>query len=137
VTGEISQVGSGYSITARLVSVNGDVLTAQQASASSNDDLVAAVDQLSRELRERFGESLRTIARSEPLERVTTSSHEALRVFTQGLQASNKGDDARAMQLIEEALTLDTTFAMAYRKLAVLLSNNNERRGRRTPTGTA
>jgi tetratricopeptide (TPR) repeat protein len=136
VLGEIAAVGSGYSITARLVSVGGDVLTAQQATAASEDDIVAAVDQLSRELRERFGESLRTIARSAPLDRVTTSSHAALRVFSQGLQASNQGDDARAMQLIEEALTLDTTFAMAYRKLAILLQNNDERRARAVEAAT-
>jgi eukaryotic-like serine/threonine-protein kinase len=128
VTGEIASVGSGYSLTARLVAVNGDVLTAQQASAASDDDLVAAVDQLSRELRERFGESLRAIARSKPLEQVTTSSHQALRTFSQGLQAWNQGDVARAMQLLEDAIALDTTFAMAYRKLAIVLNNNDERR---------
>jgi tetratricopeptide (TPR) repeat protein len=136
VTGEIVSVGRGYAITARLVSVTGEVLTAQRVSAASGDDLVTAVDELSRALRERFGESLRSIARARPLEEVTTASHAALRVFSQGLQASNQGDDGRAMQLLEEAIGLDTAFAMAYRKLAIVLNNNDERRARAVEAAT-
>ena len=136
VTGEIVSVGSGYSIAARLVSVTGEVLTAQQATARSEDDIVTAVDQLSLALRERFGESLRTIAQARPLEQVTTASHAALRVFSQGLQAWNQGDVARSMQLLEEAIALDTTFAMAYRKLAIILNNQDERRARAVEAAT-
>jgi tetratricopeptide (TPR) repeat protein len=136
VTGEIVSVGSGYSISARLVSVSGEVLTAHQVVARSEDDIVTAVDELSLALRERFGESLRTIARARPLEQVTTASHAALRVFSQGLQAWNQGDIARSMQLLEEAIALDTTFAMAYRKLAVILNNNDERRARAVEAAT-
>jgi tetratricopeptide (TPR) repeat protein len=94
------------------------------------------VDQLSLALRERFGESLRTIAQTRPLEQVTTGSHAALRVFSQGLQASNQGDDARSMQLLEEAIALDSLFAMAYRKLAIVLNNNDERRARAVEAAT-
>ena len=136
VTGEIVSVGSGYSISARLVSADGDALTAMQETAASEDELVQAVDRLSSRLRERVGESLRSIRRSEPLERVTTRSMQALRLFSQGLHASNQGDDPRAIQLLEEALALDTTFAMAYRKLAIVLSNHAERRSRAVEAAT-
>ncbi len=136
VTGEIVSVGSAYSISARLVSADGDVLTAGQETARSEDDLVAAVDRLSQGLRARIGESLRSIRRSEPLERVTTGSMRALRVFSQGLYASNQGDDPRALQLLEEAIALDTTFAMAYRKLAIILQNRGERRSRAVEAAT-
>jgi len=136
VTGEIVSVGTGYSIAARLVSVTGEVLTAQQVTARTEDDLVPAVDELSRDLRERFGESLRAIAQARPLEQVTTRSHTALRVFSQGLQAWNQGDIARSIQLLDETIALDTTFAMAYRKLAVILNNNDERRARAVEAAT-
>jgi tetratricopeptide (TPR) repeat protein len=136
VAGEIVSVGSGFSIAARLVSVSGEILTAQQVTAPGEDALVTAVDELSLALRERFGESLRSIARARPLEQVTTRSHAALRMFSQGLQASNQGDDARAMQLLEEAIAADTLFAMAYRKLAIVLSNNDERRARAVEAAT-
>jgi len=136
VTGEIVSVGSAYSISARLVSADGDVLTALQETARSEDELVEVVDRVSVGLRERFGESLRSIRRSEPLERVTTGSMRALRVFSQGLHASNQGDDPRAVQLLEEAIALDTTFAMAYRKLAIILNNRAERRSRAVEAAT-
>ena len=136
VTGEIVSVGSSFSIAARLVTVSGEVLTAQQVTAGSEDDIVTAVDELSLAFRERFGESLRAIAQTRPLEQVTTRSHTALRVFSQGLQAWNQGDIARSMQLLEEAVALDSTFAMAYRKLAIILNNNDERRARAVEAAT-
>ena len=136
VTGELVSVGSAFSISARLVSAEGDVLTALQETARGEDELVEAVDRLSVNLRERVGESLRSIRRSEPLERVTTGSMRALRVFSQGLNATNEGDDPRAVQLLEEAIALDTTFAMAYRKLAIILNNRAERRSRAVQAAT-
>ncbi|MDH3495196.1 MAG: protein kinase [Gemmatimonadota bacterium] len=136
VTGEIVSVGSGYSIAARLVSTSGEILTAQQVSAASEDQIVAAIDRLALALRERFGESLRDLRRARPLEQVTTKSQRGLRLFSQGLQAWNQGDNARAMQLLEEAIALDTTFAMAHRKLAIILSNNAERRSRAVEAAT-
>jgi Flp pilus assembly protein TadD len=136
VAGEIASVGTGYSIAARLVSVDGEVLTAQQEAAPDDNQIVAAVDRLSLKLRERFGESLRSIRRTEPLEQVTTGSQGALRLFSQGLRAWNQGDITRAMQLLEEAIALDTTFAMAYRKLAITLQNQLERRSRAVEAAT-
>ncbi len=136
VTGEITAVGTGFSISARLVTVDGQVLTAQQQVARDEDELVAAVGRLSESLRERFGESLISIRSTEPLERVTTGSMRALRVFSQGLQAWNQGDIARGMQLLEEAIALDSTFAMAHRKLAIILQNQAERRSRAIEVAT-
>ncbi len=130
ITGEVARVGTGLSLTARLVSVNGEVLAAETERAAGDDELTAAVDRLSGRLRERFGESLRNIRAGLPLDRVTTGSIQALRTFSQGLQAWNQGDNARALQLIDEALAIDSTFAMAYRKLAIILNNQDEMRAR-------
>jgi tetratricopeptide (TPR) repeat protein/tRNA A-37 threonylcarbamoyl transferase component Bud32 len=136
VAGEITSVGTGYSIAARLVSVDGEVLTSQQERAADDDAILTAADRLSLKLRERFGESLSSLRRAEPLERVTTGSHRGLRLFSVGLQAWNQGDNARAIQLLEEAIEEDTTFAMAYRKLAMILQNNLERRSRAVEAAT-
>ena len=130
VTGEIASVGTGFALSARVVAADGTVLTAVQEQAADDDAIVAAVDRLSQHLRERIGEGLRSIRWSARLEQATTGSLQALRLLTQGFRASNQGDDPRAMQLIEEAIALDSTFAMAHRKLAVLLRNNAERRAR-------
>jgi eukaryotic-like serine/threonine-protein kinase len=130
VSGEIAPVGRGYLVSARLLTPAGDILTAQQASAPDEAGIIAAVDALSAKVRERVGESLKTIRRSGPLDRVTTGSLEALRLYAQGLAAENAGDDARAVGLFERAAALDSGFAMAYRKIGTILGNNFAQRDR-------
>jgi pentatricopeptide repeat protein len=124
VTGEIRSVGSGYVLSARIVSPAGEVLVAERESASGSDDLVPAVDQLSARLRERTGESLRSIRAETALENVTTSSMEALRIYTRAEAVNNEGDTDLAISLLEDAIALDSLFAMAYRKLGVVLGNS-------------
>ncbi|HEX9632105.1 MAG TPA: protein kinase [Gemmatimonadales bacterium] len=132
VAGEIAPVGRGYLVSARLLTPTGDILTAQQASAADEAGIIAAVDALSAKVRERIGESLKTIRRSGPLDRVTTGSLEALRLYAQGLAAENTGDDARAVGLFERAVALDSGFAMGYRKIGTILGNNFEQAERAT-----
>ncbi len=125
VHGQIDPVGRGYVLSAELVSAaDGAVLVALRENAKDDGAIIEAVDRLSGKLRERIGESLKTIRASEPLEQVTTGSLEALRKYSQAVQANDAGQFARAISLLEEAIGLDTTFAMAYRKLAVVLTNS-------------
>src|SRR5436309_1482619 len=124
VHGQIDPLGRGYVVSAELVSAaDGAALVSVRENAPDDGAIIAAVDRLSHRLRERIGESLKTIRASDPLEQVTTRSLEALRKYSQGVRASDAVDMARAAALLEEAIALDTTFAMAYRKLAVVLSN--------------
>ena len=124
VHGQIDPLGRGYVVSAELVSAaDGAALVSVRENAQDDGAIIAAVDRLSHRLRERIGESLKTIRASDPLEQVTTRSLEALRKYSQGVRASDAVDMARAVALLEEAIALDTTFAMAYRKLAVVLSN--------------
>jgi serine/threonine-protein kinase len=129
VTGEIAPVDRGFALTASIIS-DGHVLTAARASAPDGAHLIEAVDKLSKGLRERIGESLRTIRAGEPLARVTTASLDALRKYSQANRAFNTGDQEGALSLLEEATALDTAFAMAYRRVAVILSNAGESRDR-------
>ncbi len=125
VHGQIDPLGRGYVVSAELESAaDGTALVSLRETAQDDGAIIAAVDRLSRKLRERIGESLKTIRASDPLEQVTTGSLEALRKYSQGVRASDAGDMARAAGLLEQAIALDTTFAMAYRKLAVVLSNS-------------
>jgi eukaryotic-like serine/threonine-protein kinase len=130
ITGEVVSTGNRIALTARLVTVGGTLLAAESETAASADELTAAVDRLSGRLREKFGETMSRAEATQPLDKVTTGSIKALRVFSQGLQAYNQGDQSRAVQLIEQAIVDDTTFAMAYRKLAILLNNEGENRDR-------
>jgi len=124
VTGVIDPVGKGYQLSASLVAADGRVLTAVRETATDDRALIGAIDRLSRKLRERIGESLKTIRANEPLEQVTTGSLEALRKYSEGARAEDAGDPDRAAALYQEATSVDPGFAMAYRKVAVMLGNS-------------
>ncbi len=125
VTGEISPVGEGYVLSATILSSeDGAVLVAQRETAENPGALIAAIDRLSGKLRERIGESLKSIRDAEPLEDVSTASLEALERYTQAIRLEARGDAPAAIGLLEEATSIDTAFAMAWRKLAVIRANS-------------
>jgi serine/threonine-protein kinase len=124
VTGLIDPVGSGYLLSASLVSAaDGRALAAVRETAESPAGLLKAIDRLSGKLRERIGESLVTIRANPPLEQVTTGSLVALRKYSEAIRVSDGGHQEDAIPLLQEAIALDTGFAMAYRKLSVVLGN--------------
>jgi tetratricopeptide (TPR) repeat protein len=124
VGGQIDPVGKGYVLSANLVSAtNGQVLTAVREAAHDDGELLAAIDRLSKKLRERIGESLISIRQNRPLEQVTTGSLPALRKYSEALRLEEEDKLESAIPLLQEAVALDTGFAMAYRKLAVVLGN--------------
>ena len=54
--------GTGYIVTARLVSAaTGDELASYHESAKDAGDLIPSVDRLTKELRGKIGESLKTV----------------------------------------------------------------------------
>jgi tetratricopeptide (TPR) repeat protein len=131
IVGEINEAGGRYVLSARLVDAqDGSELLALRETASDESEIVPAVDELSARFRERVGESYGSLRASAPLEQVTTGSLDALRLYSQALEADDAGDDDRAIALLEEAVERDTAFAMAWRKLGVLLSNRNVEGGR-------
>ncbi len=126
VTGQIDPVGQGYVLSANLVSAaDGRVLTSVRETSADQAGLLGAIDGLSSKLRERIGESLVTIRRNPPLEQVTTGSLAALRKYSEALRLEEEDRYEEAIPLLEDAVALDSGFAMAHRKLAVALSNLN------------
>ncbi len=125
IAGELSSVGGGFVLSARLVdSDDGAVLASARASARDSSSVLDAIDIVSSKLRERIGESYTSVRASPPLAHVTTSSLEALRKYTQAHDARNKeGNLDAAIALLEEAVAIDTAFALAHRDLATILSN--------------
>ncbi len=129
VEGEISRAGSGYLLSARLVNPqDGRAFAAFRQTADGDDQILPAIDELSEQLRTKAGESLRDIRAGEPLEAVTTSSLEALRLFVRADEAEEQGDGGLALDLLEEAVAMDSTFSMAWRKIAVIHSNRGQDR---------
>ena len=121
VTGDVANVAGGYVLTARLVAADSrqDLINLRESAADSTK-VLETIDRLSRRMRERMGESLGSIRASAPLERATTTSLEALRKYSQSLTAIDTGDQDLGQSLLREAIDIDSTFAMAWRKLSVL-----------------
>ena len=130
--GEIVRLGQSYVVSARLVAaLDGGELATFRETAANDDALIGAMGELSRAVREKAGESLRAIRASSELERVTTPSLPALRKYVEGSAlADEAGDAERGLALLGEAVTLDTAFAMAWRKIAVVLGNEGRDRTR-------
>lgn len=138
--GSIQQLGSSYVVSARLVgALDGRELALFRQEAANQDALLVAVGKLSRQVRSKAGESLRTIRASRELERVTTSSLPALRKYVEGSRlADEQAEPERGVALLREAVEIDSSFAMAWRKLAVLLGNEDlDRTGRIEAISTA
>ncbi|MBT8397656.1 MAG: protein kinase [Gemmatimonadetes bacterium] len=124
LVGEINAAGTGYVLSAQLLAAeSNEILTAVRVTARDSTRIVDAIDDLSAKLRERIGESLKTIRRSPRLSQVTTASLPALRRYTRAVESDDLGDVDKAKALLEEAVRLDTAFAMAYRKLGQIMGN--------------
>jgi tetratricopeptide (TPR) repeat protein len=132
IAAEINPVGRGFVLTGQVLDpAEGTVLASHRETAADSSQILPAIDNLSKKLRERIGESYASIQADEPLERATTRNLEALRLYSQAIEAADaRADVPRAVALLEEALALDTAFAMAWRKLGVVLLNRQQQRTR-------
>ena len=128
LNGQLMPVGSGYVLSAHLTTVGGVELASASESAPSPDALIDALDRLIREMRSRLGESQESLVAIPPLQQVTTWSIRALELFTQAQDLSHPSrgrgqQPPEFMKVIREALAIDTTFAMAHRRLGAALYN--------------
>lgn len=119
--GDLQAVGRGFLITAQLVTPDSGVtLAAFRETANDSSEVLAALDRLSRELRRKIGESLKAVNASTPLQQVSTNSLEALRKYSQAIRGFDvRTNSQQSIALLEDAVALDTGFAMAWRKLGV------------------
>jgi tetratricopeptide (TPR) repeat protein len=132
VSGSVVPAGSGFIVTLRLVGAeSGDELASYSESAKDAGGLIPAVDRLTKSLRGKIGESLKTVRDAPPLEQVTTASLGALKSYAAGLVANDiQGNYPAAVQHFHDAIAQDSTFAMAYVQLAYSLLSINGARAR-------
>jgi tetratricopeptide (TPR) repeat protein/tRNA A-37 threonylcarbamoyl transferase component Bud32 len=128
--GAVDRVGTGYVVSARLVSaIDGGELATFRATAANDGELIASLGELAKDIRERVGESLKTIRETKALERVTTSSLPALKKYVEGMYVVEALDDReRGRALLYEAVGIDSTFAMAWRRIAATYAGDGSGR---------
>ncbi len=124
ITGDLTPVGTGFIVTLRLVGAqSGNDLASFQGTAADPTQLIPTVGKLTRDLRGKIGESLKSVQNSAPLADVTTGSLDALKAYTEGVRFFDQGDYQHALAPLKRAVGLDSTFAEAWRKLGVAYSN--------------
>ena len=124
--GRLARAGTGYAISLELTGSPGGAMLASYQATAGMSDLLSVVDGLTRKLRGKVGESLKQVQHSVPLERATTTSLEALRKYSDAVVANDIAMDyPLAVHSAREAVALDSTFALAWRKLSVALFNGN------------
>ncbi len=120
--GNILQVEPRTVITTQLVNVeNGQVQASQRIAGEMKEDVFSLVDKLTVEIKKDL--SLPAVAQQEPdpsVADVTTHSPEAYRYYLEGLDYSSKYYNAEAEKSYRKALEFDSTFAMAYYRLAYI-----------------
>ena len=125
IAGSIAGLGNTYVLGLDAVNCQtGETMAEQQATAPKKEHVMATLGKTASALRRELGESLASVQKFDvPLEQATTSSLDALKAFTQGQRAQEKGNDYGARQLYSRAVELDPNFARAYAALGTNYSN--------------
>jgi len=125
-------------VSSRLVAtLDGSELATFRQTATDENSLIKALGKLSRDIRGKVGESLKDIRDAQPLERVSTPSLPALRKYVEGIRFTDElGNTDRGLALLEEAVALDTAFAMGWRKIAAVVGNLRTDRPRQMDAAT-
>ncbi len=88
---------------------------AESADGSGAESVLASIDSVSRQLRGKLGEAVKSIdANSEALPKVSTSNLDALRAYALAIRAHTGSHFSEALSLYEQAEKLDPGFALAY-----------------------
>ncbi len=119
VGGSISKLGSRYMVVARVLNCNGELILSVDKQFSGPEQLPPVIDAIAANIRRGWGESDTAIQQaSQPLATVTSSSLEAIRLYSSGRQELYRGNFADAITLFKKAVELDGEFAMAHEYLA-------------------
>jgi eukaryotic-like serine/threonine-protein kinase len=130
LTGSIASIGSQYVIGVNAVNCKtGEYLAQLQSTANGKENVLKVLGEVSTQLREKLGESLKTVQKLDtPIEQATTPSLEALQAYGLGRQTMQvKGDFTAAAPLFKHAIELDPKFAMAYAMLGTDYHNLGEK----------
>jgi serine/threonine protein kinase/tetratricopeptide (TPR) repeat protein len=128
LAGSIGAIGSHYLVGLKAVNCqNGDTLASAEAEAAGRDDVLRALGTAGNQLRQKLGESLASVQKfGRPLDQVTTPSLEALKAYSQGIQAQYFNESDASFPHLKRAVALDPYFARAFASLGTYYSVHNE-----------
>jgi eukaryotic-like serine/threonine-protein kinase len=124
----IASLGSHYVITLEAINAQtGDAIAREQAEAENKEQVLRKLGESAVKLRETLGESLQSIQKFDaPIEQGTTSSLEAFKAFSLGVELQLKGKYREAIPLFKRATEIDPNFALAYGRMASMYYTNRQ-----------
>ncbi|MGE0128414.1 MAG: protein kinase [Blastocatellales bacterium] len=125
LAGSIARFDRRYSIILEAInSQTGATIASALAEADGKDQTLRALGAAATQLRERLGESLSSIKKFDaPIEQATTSSLEALKAWSRGVEVARSGKGMEAIPFYKHAKELDPNFAKADVSLSVAYIN--------------
>ena len=126
--GSISGLGSEYVIGLNAANCRtGDSLAQEQIQVSRKEEVLKALGRAAANLRPKLGESLSTVQKYDvPLVEATTTSLEALKAYSLGLNADQQREANAAIPYFRRAIELDPNFAIAYSRLGSIYNDLGE-----------
>jgi serine/threonine protein kinase/Tfp pilus assembly protein PilF len=126
LVGNYTKAGNMFRINVTLQDANtGELIGSESVQGTGERSFYSMVDELTRRIKENFQIPEEVIAADidEQVGQITTSSPEALRHFTEGLEFIRQADYGRALESLEAATEIDPEFAMAYEAMATAYNN--------------
>ncbi len=128
LAGSIARLDSQYVIVLKAVNCQtGETLAQTRETATRKEDVIVALQNSAKELREKLGESLASIQKVDVAwrsQQVTTPSLEAWQSYSAARKAGFKA--AASIPLYQHAIELDPNFAMAHLSLGLTYLNLGE-----------
>ena len=127
--GSIAQIGNTYNLILNALNcASGETLATATAEAPDKDHVLGALGNAAEDLRRKLGESLASIQKfNTPIEEATTSSLEALKAYSLGIQARATQGEEPAVPFFKQAVALDPNFAIAIATLGQVETNLGDR----------
>jgi serine/threonine protein kinase/predicted Zn-dependent protease len=122
LTGILTKSGDSYRINATLQAADTmEIIGSDMVEGKGEESFHSMVDELTRRVKADFKLSEEQIAGDidKEVEKITTSSHEAYKYYSEGRKYHLNADYLRSIQLMERAIELDPEFAMAYRSMGM------------------
>ncbi len=128
LTGSFNKSGEDIIINALLQNARtGEVMAIPRSRCRTENDIFLSVDDLSKEVKIALNLKPREIRFDidKPVVRITTSSPEAFKLFSQGYRIQGKHKFDEAISPLLKAVELDPKFGLAYRALFLVCRNTS------------
>ncbi|BDU18405.1 putative peptide modification system cyclase [Lysobacter auxotrophicus] len=112
----VAEVGGKVRVSAEIIDPHSQTTVLSEAADGSDlSSALESIDTVTARLREKLGETVKTIERdSKPLPQVTTANLDALRAYALAQELYAKRDYAQALELYTQATDLDPNFALSW-----------------------